>query len=195
MFKVLLTNVGNPDRGQDPNKKLYGTKNTFKMCETLKECSDACLAYIAQYNLGGSNFDGGIILDENGIMIGNVTYGGRVMNAETEDDFCRIEFFLKPKRRYEGKCMTIGHDDPEDKYFNCSKCDKAWKDNIIEGILALNIGETYDRYIAVDIKKIYDDTFIFKSEFVKNGEVRLTTDQLDAFFTSYIKKVLKVLTS
>lgn len=44
---------------------------------TLAAASKACLDYIAHYQLGGGNWAGGLVTDNDGNVIATVSYNGR----------------------------------------------------------------------------------------------------------------------
>lgn len=51
---------------------------------TLAEAVDACKSYIAEWNLGGSNWTGGNVYDINGKIVAHISYNGRVWEKETQ---------------------------------------------------------------------------------------------------------------
>lgn len=79
-YSVKLSNVGNPDYHQDPDKPLFDTTCGWAHVNTLKECVQLCMTYIAFYDLGGGNWDGGEI-ECNGAFIGRVAYNGRIFDS------------------------------------------------------------------------------------------------------------------
>lgn len=83
-YKVLLSNRGNPDHRQNPNRPVYGTpKDEWRECVSLDECTATCREYIGQWDLGGGNFTGGVVIQEGGNVIkgravlGIISYNGR----------------------------------------------------------------------------------------------------------------------
>ena len=77
-MKVKLSNCGNPDHGQDPDRPLWGCpKAGWVGVTTLKEASEVCRRYIDRWELGGGNWSGGDIL-EDGKLIARISYNGRV---------------------------------------------------------------------------------------------------------------------
>ena len=87
-MKVKLATCGNLDYGQNPNQPVWGCpKPSFFVVGSLDEARRVCLRYIAKWNLGGSQWDGGQIF-EGGKQIANVSYNGRVW--DTEDKEIRI---------------------------------------------------------------------------------------------------------
>lgn len=77
-LKVLLDNVGNPDRQQDPTRQLPGVARRWKKVEDFAAASKACRDYIALNDLGGGNWSGGEIVDASNRPVGRVSYNGRV---------------------------------------------------------------------------------------------------------------------
>ena len=81
-MKVLLSNCGNPDYGQHPDRPIYGTPGRkFEKVNSFKEASEKCLEYIKKYDLGGGNWIGGAIKDDSGKTIAYVSYNGRVLEG------------------------------------------------------------------------------------------------------------------
>ncbi len=80
-FKVTLSSVGNPDRGQSPGRSLPGVKKITLVVRTMKEASEACQKYIAANDLGGGNWSGGDIICDDKI-VARVSYNGRVWLPE-----------------------------------------------------------------------------------------------------------------
>lgn len=82
-MKVKLSSVGNPDFGQNPNQSLYGSENNKTVTvKSIKEASKVCKKFIKDNDLGGGNWDGGQILDDNNKIIAYVSYNGRVWESE-----------------------------------------------------------------------------------------------------------------
>ena len=84
-MKVKLSSVGNPDFGQNPNKPMWGVKNKTVKVNSFKEASAVCQKFIDENDLGGGNWTGGEILDENNKVIANVSYNGRVWEGESNN--------------------------------------------------------------------------------------------------------------
>jgi hypothetical protein len=76
-YTVILDNCGNPDRGQDPSRRLPGTARKVVPVEDFAAASKACRDYIEENDLGGGNWTGGDIR-ENGKVVGKVGYNGTV---------------------------------------------------------------------------------------------------------------------
>ena len=85
LYSVKLSNVGNPDFRQDPDRPLPDTTCGWAHVDTLKECSDLCRTYIAFYDLGGGNWNGGHIMRADGVMIGRVSYNGRIWDPSDKE--------------------------------------------------------------------------------------------------------------
>jgi hypothetical protein len=75
---LTLSNVGNPDFGQDPNRPLPGTSKRLRRVFSLEEASKACRAYIEENELGGGNWTGGKLVGDDGEEVGRVSYNGAV---------------------------------------------------------------------------------------------------------------------
>ena len=83
MFSVKLSNIGNPDFRQDSTRPLPETACAWARVNTLKEAVEICRAYISFYDLGGGNWNGGLICrNSDGLTIGRVDYDGRVWADE-----------------------------------------------------------------------------------------------------------------
>lgn len=84
-FSVKLSNVGNPDHRQDPRRALPDTTCGWAHVDTLAEASQICRTYIAFYDLGGGNWSGGEITNADGLVIGRVSYNGRVWDLNGKE--------------------------------------------------------------------------------------------------------------
>lgn len=83
-YQVKLANVGNPDFRQDPDHPLPETTCGWARVETLRQASDLCRLYISFYHLGGGNWSGGEITDSStGLVLGYVSYNGRIWSSKT----------------------------------------------------------------------------------------------------------------
>jgi hypothetical protein len=76
-YTVILDNCGNPDRGQDPSRRLPGTVRKTVPVEDFAAASKACRDYIKENDLGSGKWTGGDIR-ENGKVVGKVGYNGTV---------------------------------------------------------------------------------------------------------------------
>jgi hypothetical protein len=77
---VKLSSCGNPDFKQDeplsPAKRIK--------VQTLREAIEQCKAYIAEWNLGGGNWDGGQVYDGSG-QIAQISYNGRIWGLDNNE--------------------------------------------------------------------------------------------------------------
>jgi len=73
-YRLHLCSAGNPDLGQ--RCKLSPSRDVD--FETLRECRDAVLEYIAGWNLGSGNwgFGAGVVRDADGTQLGSFSYNG-----------------------------------------------------------------------------------------------------------------------
>jgi hypothetical protein len=76
-FTVVLDNRGNPDFGQDPNRRLPDTCRRVVRCKSLEEAATQCQDYITYYQLGGGNWTGGSVRQGNK-KVARISYNGRV---------------------------------------------------------------------------------------------------------------------
>lgn len=85
MGMLYLSNRGNPDFGQDPQRPLHPDSDYFVNAETVGEASDLARAYIERLRLGGGNWVSGRLYVKNKqgelIHIGHVSYNGRVWDV------------------------------------------------------------------------------------------------------------------
>ena len=76
---VELSNRGNPDFHQDPDSPLPDTRSDFKLrVRGLGHASETARRYIDAHDLGGGNWTGGRVTDQDGLEIAQVSYNGRV---------------------------------------------------------------------------------------------------------------------
>ena len=78
MLTVILSSVGNADFRQDPSRPLPGVPRRRQKIKDIVEASKTCLAYIAGYELGSGNWNGGDVFDERGQKVASVSYNGVV---------------------------------------------------------------------------------------------------------------------
>ncbi len=84
---VKLSSCGNPDFQQNPNEPLYGCPTkVYAEVATLEGASLICLKYIAGWELGGGNWDGGQVYKGNK-QIARVSYNGRVWDLNDKEIF------------------------------------------------------------------------------------------------------------
>lgn len=77
-FAVMLSNCGNPDHGQNPDVRVYGTTVGWCMVESIEQAVKVCMLYCEMYNLGGSNWTGGQLINADHVQFANISYNGRV---------------------------------------------------------------------------------------------------------------------
>lgn len=82
-FRVSLSNAGNPDRGQDPTRPLWGVRPKSAIAQTMEVAAAICQNYIQENDLGSGNWTGGEIL-EDGRLVAKVSYNGRIWNADPD---------------------------------------------------------------------------------------------------------------
>src|SRR5437868_6570781 len=83
VFTVKLSSVGNPDFRQDPDRPLPDVPTATAHVETLIEAQDLCQHYIAYYDLGGGNWNGGeVVRTSDGLVIGRFSYNGKLWPDE-----------------------------------------------------------------------------------------------------------------
>jgi Lar family restriction alleviation protein len=77
-MKLVLASCPNPDFGQTeaPASRQEVPVGSYR------QASQIARAYIKEYDLGGGNWSGGQILDENGAEVADVSYNGRVWVGE-----------------------------------------------------------------------------------------------------------------
>jgi hypothetical protein len=82
--KVLLSNVGNPDRRQDSDRPLPGTRSGYWVeVADIEEASRACRDYIAANDLGGGNWPHAEVrVLETDEVLGHISYNGRFWEKE-----------------------------------------------------------------------------------------------------------------
>lgn len=83
-LEVLLSNCGNIDRDQDPERPVYGTQSGYwAKVQSLEAASRACQEYIEGYGLGGGNWSGGAVRDAaTKELVGRISYNGRIWPAD-----------------------------------------------------------------------------------------------------------------
>jgi hypothetical protein len=97
---VVLCAMGNPDRGQDPMRPLYGVPRSTPGVRSLAEASAKCSEFIAEHDLGGGNWTGGEVWERNPAgdtkLIARISYNGRVWKADPKPEVAPV---AAPKRR------------------------------------------------------------------------------------------------
>ena len=77
VFTVALSSTGNPDYGQTPGRSLPGVRKRKAKVGSLAEASKVCRQYIEENDLGGGNWDGGFVTQDDKV-VAYVSYNGRV---------------------------------------------------------------------------------------------------------------------
>ncbi len=82
--KVLLSNSGNPDFRQDPDRPLPGTRSGYWVeVPDIEAASKACRDYIVENDLGGGNWPHAEVRDvKTDEVLGHISYNGRFWEAE-----------------------------------------------------------------------------------------------------------------
>lgn len=75
-YIVTCSSIGNPKYGESPNLPVSIPQSI--PCETLRQCSDACKAYIEENGLGGSHWTGGDVYHPTKGLIARVSYNGKL---------------------------------------------------------------------------------------------------------------------
>lgn len=84
-YKVELNSIGNPDRGQDPTKQVYGAWAIMRHVDSIEEAQREVRAYIEKHNLGAGNWDGGKVWTEENEYVGYISYNGRFSPKENDN--------------------------------------------------------------------------------------------------------------
>jgi hypothetical protein len=75
---VTLKASKNVDFAANTRQGSISKKQTQQTVSSFAEASAACRAYIVKYQLGGGNWSGGRVYDDQGQQIARVSYNGRV---------------------------------------------------------------------------------------------------------------------
>jgi len=81
-MELLLKSCGNPDYYQDPDRPISDTMKVN--VDTLKMASDICREYILEYDLGGGNWIGGQVTEDNK-QIAKISYNGRIWDNKGQE--------------------------------------------------------------------------------------------------------------
>lgn len=82
-YIVDLRSCGNPDHFQDPDESMYGVPEIRAHVASFKEASALCRKYIEIFDIGGGNWIGGeIVRVADNVVIGRVSYNGRIWAAD-----------------------------------------------------------------------------------------------------------------
>ena len=76
-YAMTITTCGNPDKGQDPNKRLYGVLLVFCKADTLEALRDQAMAFQSEHGIGSGNWTNPRV-NLRGKNIGFMSYNGRV---------------------------------------------------------------------------------------------------------------------
>ena len=90
MIEVKLSSCGNPDFRQYAPISPSG----IIQVSTLKEASEKCRQYIASWDLGGGNWNGGQVLKD-GKLIAKISYNGRIWDLKDKE-------IILERRKYNG---------------------------------------------------------------------------------------------
>jgi hypothetical protein len=81
-MEVKLASCGNPDHFQDPDLPMYGCEaNHYITVKTLDEASLECRKFIECNCLGGGNWIGGAVYEDNK-YIAKIAYNGRIIRKQ-----------------------------------------------------------------------------------------------------------------
>jgi len=84
IMKVKLASCGNPDHFQDPDQPMYGCEsNHYITVKTLEDASLECRKFIERNFLGGGNWTGGKVY-ENNKCIAQISCTGKIMPLAQE---------------------------------------------------------------------------------------------------------------
>lgn len=79
---VKLSSCGNPDFKQDPNVRQSPPRSLS--VSNLREASNVCRTYIADWNLGGGNWSGGQVYNGKK-QIANISFNGRIWDLDDNE--------------------------------------------------------------------------------------------------------------
>jgi hypothetical protein len=81
MYKVTLTAVGNPDKGQDPNSPLWGVDQATIKDNHLDALVEKVWDWQIDNGIGAGNWTDPVVM-HNGKRIGTMSYNGRIWESE-----------------------------------------------------------------------------------------------------------------
>jgi len=81
LFLVKLSACQNPDHAEKQNLP----KPTSKVVLSYKEASEACRAFINEYDLGAGNWKGGQIFNQGNTQVAYVSYNGKVWDMQNKE--------------------------------------------------------------------------------------------------------------
>lgn len=83
-MKLTLSSAGNPDHGQNPFQPVFGSEDNYTTTvSSFVEATKECLAFIQRNNLGGGNWSGGEIFNNENNLIARVAYNGTIIEKES----------------------------------------------------------------------------------------------------------------
>jgi hypothetical protein len=66
---LLLASCGNPDHYQDPYQPMWGCEDNQKVeVESIEDAARKCVEFVRYNNLGGGNWIGGQVLNNNEVI-------------------------------------------------------------------------------------------------------------------------------
>ena len=77
-MKVKLESKSNIDFDSSDLEGALNIEAYWVVVETIEEAKAVCNAFIGKNELGGGNWTGGDIVDENDKLIGSVSYNGKL---------------------------------------------------------------------------------------------------------------------
>lgn len=84
MFKVTVKAIGNPDKGQDPNRPLYGVEPQTFIMQSIADLRDAVWDWQIDNDIGSGNWLDSPVYKEDQ-YIGLMSYNGRIWAKEGEE--------------------------------------------------------------------------------------------------------------
>lgn len=91
-YNVTLLNRGNPDLGQAPEQPLPSSRCYKKPVQSVLEARRFCLDYIQKYKLGGGNWCGGLVTNDHGSAIAQISYNGRIWEPSAKPQDVKTPF-------------------------------------------------------------------------------------------------------
>ncbi|KZE67924.1 hypothetical protein AWM68_17270 [Fictibacillus phosphorivorans] len=81
---VLLSSCGNISYGANALEEKFGVPTQWIKVSDLKEASNECRKFIDEYNLGGSEFIGGYVVEKPNAdkLISVISYNGRIWDGK-----------------------------------------------------------------------------------------------------------------
>lgn len=79
MYKITVKAIGNPDKGQDPTRPLYGVEPCTFATQELEDLKNAVWDWQIDNNIGSGNWvDMPVYLNND--CIGLMSYNGKICN-------------------------------------------------------------------------------------------------------------------